>query len=88
MDPTNPKGPMDPPHGGPPIMPDPASPSGSMEAGALAVAVHNYIVVSKQLPPIDAAAFGVACGELMQTLNIPLNVAALLLRTELDRRGL
>lgn len=79
---------MDPPHGGPPIPPDPTSPSGSMEAGALAVAVHNYLVISKQPPPTDVAAFGVACGELMQTLNIPLNVAALLLRTELDRRGL
>lgn len=79
---------MDPPHGGPPIPPDPTSPSGSMEAGALAVAVHNYIVIAKQPDPISAAAFGIACGELMHTLNIALNVAALLLRTELDRRGL
>ena len=86
--PTNPKGPLEAPHGGAPIPPDPSSPSGSMEAGALAVAVHNYIVISKQPNPVNVAAFGVACGELMQTLNIPLNVAALLLKTELDRRGL
>lgn len=79
---------MDPPHGGPPITPDPLNSSASMERGALAVAVHNYIVVSKQPPPIDAAAFGIACGELMHTLNIALNVAALLLRTELDRLGI
>lgn len=59
-----------------------------MEAGALAVAVHNYIVINKLGAPTDAAAFGVACGELQQALNIALNVAALLLRTELDRRGL
>lgn len=59
-----------------------------MEAGSLAVAVHTYLVIAKQSPPMDAAAFGIACGELMQTLNIALNVAALLLRTELDRRGL
>jgi hypothetical protein len=79
---------MDPPHGGPPITPDPANSSASMEKGSLAVAVHNYIVISKLADPVSAAAFGVACGELMQTLNIPLNVAALLLRTELDRLGL
>lgn len=59
-----------------------------MEAAALAIAVHNYLVVSKLGPPMDAAAFGVACQELMQTLNVNLNVAALLLRTELERRGL
>jgi len=76
---------MAPPHGGPGLPPDQPG-SSSMEAGALAVAVHNYLVVKKQPPPIDAAAFGVACGELMQTLNIALNVAALLLKTELDRR--
>ncbi len=77
--------PTQPPHGGSPIPPDPA---GSVEMAALAVAVHTYLVVQKLGAPIDAAAFGVACGELMQALNISLNVAALLLRTELERRGL
>lgn len=78
--------PTKPPHGGPttPV----ADPPSSMEVAALAIAVHNFIVVNKLGPPMDAAAFGVACGELMQTLNINLNVAALLLRIELDRRGL
>lgn len=80
--------PTKPPHGGPtsPVPPQP-TPS-SMEAGALAVAVHNYLVISKLGAPIDVAAFGVACGELMQALNVNLSVAALLLKTELDRRGL
>jgi hypothetical protein len=59
-----------------------------MEAGALAVAVHNYIVVNKLGAPMDAAAFGIACGELMQALNVNLSVAALLLKIELERRGL
>lgn len=85
---ADPKDPMAPPHGGPPLPTPPQPGSASMEAGALAVAVHNYIVIAKQPDPVSAAAFGVACGELMQTLNIPLNVAALLLRTELDRRKL
>lgn len=78
--------PTQPPHGGPstPV----ADPPSSMEVAALAIAVHNFIVVNKLGAPMDAAAFGVACGELMQTLNINLNVAALLLRTELDRRGI
>lgn len=88
MDPTNPDDPTKPPHGGPTITPDYRNSSASMEQGALAVAVHNFIVINKLGPPTDAAAFGVACGELMQTLNISLNVAALLLRTELERRGL
>lgn len=78
--------PTQPPHGGrtTPV----ADPPSSMEVAALAIAVHNFLVVSKLGAPMDAAAFGVACGELMQTLNINLNVAALLLRTELERRGL
>ena len=77
--------PTKPPFGGTQIPPDM---TGSVELAALAIAVHSYLVVQKLGPPIDAAAFGVACGELMQALNISLNVAALLLRTELDRRGL
>jgi hypothetical protein len=77
--------PTKPPHGGTPLDPDI---TGSVEIAALTVAIHSYLVVQKIGPPIDAAAFGIACGELMQTLNISLNVAALLLRIELDRRGL
>lgn len=79
--------PTKPPHGGTPLGPDQPG-SASMEAGALAVAVHNYIVVNKLGAPMDAAAFGIACGELMQALNVNLSVAALLLKIELERRGL
>lgn len=79
--------PTRPPHGGPSsTVGNPGS--ASMEAGALAVAVHSFLVMNRMGPPMDAAAFGIACGELMQALNISLNVAALLLRVELERRGL
>lgn len=57
-------------------------------AAAVDTAVQAYTIMSRLGPPVDAAAFGVACGELRVRLNITLNAAALLLRTELDRRKL
>lgn len=77
--------PTRPPFGGSTLPPNVAQ--ASSESAALVIAVHNYLVINKLGPPIDAAAFGVACGELMMALNISLSVAALLLRTELERRG-
>jgi len=78
--------PTAPPHGGTPLSANAST--GALETAALVIAVHNYIVINKLGSPIDAAAFGVECGELMMALNISLSVAALLLRTELDRRGI
>lgn len=67
--------------------PDPPPPT-QMEVQALSTAVQSYIAIAKQEGPVSAAAFGFACGGLMETLNISLTVAALLLRTELERRQL
>lgn len=54
--------------------------------GAVLRAVLTYQTIAALEDPVSAAAFGYACGELMQVLNVNLQTAATLLRAELDRR--
>jgi len=56
-------------------------------AAAIEQAVQTYLTLSAVNGPESAAAFGIACGELMERLNLPLTHAASMLRAELTRRG-
>lgn len=57
-------------------------------AQAIDSAVQVYVSLRQQAEPVPPAAFGVACEDLRERLNINLASAAVLLRTELDRRKL
>ena len=63
-----------------------------MNAGFIQAAVDRAVITYKTIAalpgPESAAAFGYACGELMQALNVTLATAAALLRAEMDRRGM
>lgn len=55
---------------------------------ALETAVQNYITLKEVGEPVTSAAFGVATRELQERLGTNLATAAILLKTELDRRGM
>lgn len=54
----------------------------------LELAVQTYLTIGKEPDPVSSAAFGVACGLIMERLNCNLRTAAALLRAELASRGL
>ena len=63
------------------------SSTGSFLASALETAVQTYIAIASLKDPASAAAFGIACYSIQERLNCSLEVAADMLRGELNRRG-
>lgn len=60
----------------------------SFISAAVESAARTYVVISALPGPEAAAGFGIACGELMQRLNVSLATAAVLLNDHLKRNGI